>query len=113
MSPDPLKQFMDTIMHLFWTRYLPLLVLALIVGIAIREGLEALANRFAQGMRKRRQNRRAKDYEQMTDDEMLNAPHSPKCGGLMILRKAERGARAGESFWGCNSFPKCRGTRAA
>lgn len=32
----------------------------------------------------------------------------PKCGEPMVLRKAKSGANAGQEFWGCSSFPKCR-----
>lgn len=32
----------------------------------------------------------------------------PKCGEAMILRKAKSGAKAGQQFWGCSAFPKCR-----
>ncbi|MVF24844.1 hypothetical protein EVC37_25075 [Methylocaldum sp. BRCS4] len=27
----------------------------------------------------------------------------------MVLRTAKRGTNAGGQFWGCSSFPKCRG----
>jgi restriction system protein len=37
----------------------------------------------------------------------------PDCGSIMILRTAKRGAKAGSEFWGCPSYPKCRGTRPA
>lgn len=37
----------------------------------------------------------------------------PDCGSIMILRTARRGAKAGSKFWGCPSYPKCRGTRPA
>ena len=30
----------------------------------------------------------------------------PDCGGEMISRKGQYGV-----FWGCKSFPKCKGTR--
>lgn len=33
----------------------------------------------------------------------------PKCGSKMVLREAKRGANAGNQFWGCSAFPKCRG----
>jgi restriction system protein len=33
----------------------------------------------------------------------------PKCGNSMLLRTAQRGANAGKRFWGCSSFPDCRG----
>ena len=31
-----------------------------------------------------------------------------KCGAKMVLRKATKGKNAGNHFWGCRSFPKCR-----
>jgi DNA topoisomerase-1 len=35
-----------------------------------------------------------------------NAPLCPKCGSPMIKRSGPRG-----EFWGCSTFPKCKGTR--
>jgi restriction system protein len=32
----------------------------------------------------------------------------PKCGSPLVLRTAKTGAKAGERFWGCSTFPKCR-----
>lgn len=37
------------------------------------------------------------------------APACPRCGGVMVLRTARRGGNAGGPFWGCQSYPKCRG----
>lgn len=37
-------------------------------------------------------------------------PVCPRCAGQMVRRIARKGANAGESFWGCAAFPKCRGT---
>jgi restriction system protein len=34
----------------------------------------------------------------------------PLCGSKMVLRTAKKGPNAGEKFWGCPDFPKCRGT---
>ncbi len=31
----------------------------------------------------------------------------PKCGVPMVLRRASRGKRLGEQFWGCPNYPKC------
>ena len=42
--------------------------------------------------------------------EPILAPLCPRCGGDMILRTAQKGANAGNQFWGCVEFPKCRGT---
>ncbi len=35
-----------------------------------------------------------------------NAPLCPKCGSPMVKRSGPRG-----EFWGCSTFPKCKGTR--
>lgn len=32
----------------------------------------------------------------------------PKCGNSMVLRTAKRGANAGNQFWGCSAYPKCK-----
>jgi restriction system protein len=32
----------------------------------------------------------------------------PQCGSNMILRKAKRGSNAGNQFWGCSTYPRCR-----
>lgn len=39
-----------------------------------------------------------------------NSQSCPKCGAEMILREARKGKNIGNKFWGCSSFPKCRGT---
>ena len=40
-------------------------------------------------------------------------PECPRCGASMALRTARQGANAGNTFWGCSTYPKCRGTVAA
>src|SRR5699024_9471119 len=32
----------------------------------------------------------------------------PKCGSKMVLRTARKGANAGNQFWGCTAYPKCK-----
>lgn len=32
----------------------------------------------------------------------------PKCGSELVLRTARNGANAGQKFYGCSGFPKCR-----
>ena len=39
------------------------------------------------------------------------APACHQCGEVMVLRKARSGKNAGQGFWGCSAFPKCRGAR--
>ena len=43
--------------------------------------------------------------------ESETAVACPGCGSRMVRRMARRGAAAGNAFWGCPSFPVCKGTR--
>ena len=38
-------------------------------------------------------------------------PNCPRCGQPMVKRVAGKGANAGTAFWGCKSFPACRGVK--
>lgn len=46
----------------------------------------------------------------VVDKAHKNTVSCPKCGAPMVRRKAKRGQNAGNEFWGCSRFPKCRGT---
>lgn len=37
-------------------------------------------------------------------------PVCSKCGDEMVLRTAKKGKNAGQKFWGCKNFPRCRYT---
>jgi ribosomal protein L37AE/L43A len=37
-------------------------------------------------------------------------PKCARCGADMVRRAAKKGKNAGQEFWGCSGFPKCRGT---
>ena len=39
-----------------------------------------------------------------------NHAHCPRCSSKLILRTAKKGVNAGNQFYGCSSFPKCRHT---
>jgi very-short-patch-repair endonuclease len=40
-------------------------------------------------------------------------PLCPRCGQPMVLRVVRKeGPRKGQRFWGCQDYPRCRGTRA-
>jgi hypothetical protein len=43
--------------------------------------------------------------------EKTAVPNCPKCDAPMIRRTAQRGASAGNQFWGCSQYPQCRGIR--
>jgi len=35
----------------------------------------------------------------------------PRCGSRMILRPSKQGRNSGNQFWGCSTFPRCKGVR--
>lgn len=45
-------------------------------------------------------------------DSTSTSPLCPKCRGKMQLRTVTKGKKAGTQFWGCSTFPKCRGVIA-
>jgi len=44
-------------------------------------------------------------------DKVL-APSCPKCGKPMRQRTARTGPNTGKSFWGCTSYPECKGIKS-
>ena len=36
-------------------------------------------------------------------------PTCPQCGTAMIQRTAKKGQFAGQPFWGCGRYPRCKG----
>jgi restriction system protein len=44
-------------------------------------------------------------------DSPQAVPDCPSCGSAMVRRTAKKGANAGSQFWGCSTYPKCKGKR--
>lgn len=53
----------------------------------------------------------ASDKPQMATPRAVAAPSCPLCSSSMVKRIARNGSNAGNEFWGCSTFPKCRGVR--
>lgn len=53
--------------------------------------------------------RRRKDQTDPSD-RADPIPKCPQCGSQMALRTAKNGRHAGQPFWGCTSYPDCKGT---
>ncbi|PKO14869.1 hypothetical protein CVU37_13885 [candidate division BRC1 bacterium HGW-BRC1-1] len=52
------------------------------------------------------------DKSDMSDpSDKTTPPPCPNCHKPMRRCTARRGPHAGQSFWGCTSYPACRGTR--
>lgn len=52
-----------------------------------------------------------RDQSDLTDrtDRTDQIPQCPKCGSMMVLRTVRSGKNAGRQFWGCSSYPDCKG----
>ena len=50
----------------------------------------------------------AEKVEEVTA-EYNASPACPVCGKGMVQREAKKGKNAGNKFWGCTQYPKCRG----
>ena len=46
--------------------------------------------------------------EEKKDIKTSNEKICPRCGEKMVLRVAKKGNNAGNKFYGCSAFPKCR-----
>ena len=42
---------------------------------------------------------------------VADSPICPMCGASMVIRTAKKGSNQGQQFYGCSTYPKCRGTR--
>ena len=55
-----------------------------------------------------------KSEPQIRDEEVTDTKEQmiericPRCGSKLVLRTAKKGTRAGQQFYGCTAFPKCR-----
>lgn len=105
----PLDSFVEQIQHRVWTQFLPLALVAMIVGTLFRFGLEKLAVAIVRFFRRKPAAASATRDSLPLDD----APCCPECRRPMTKRTARRGENRGAKFWGCTAYPKCRGTRAA
>lgn len=46
-----------------------------------------------------------------TPPSLTGTPVCPSCAAPMTKRVAKRGENSGGSFWGCSTYPACKGTR--
>jgi hypothetical protein len=109
--PNPqLEQFT----HALMLKVVPVAILASVAGLLLREFLNWVERRATRGIQSRKaqgQSVAGKNPEPL-DFELEDTPQCPSCNTAMVKRKARRAGNAGEQFWGCSNFPKCRATRA-
>jgi ribosomal protein L37AE/L43A len=74
----------------------------------VKEAIKVIdSGRFERSFNTNREHvKHVKDIVQKKQEEKI----CPKCGSAMLLRTVKKGVNAGNQFWGCSQFPKCRGT---
>ena len=90
--------------NVFAAAGLPLLRVRVKYSYDVAELRQLLGQKIREGMK-------AKPLEQTADTEQeTQAPTCPTYGNAMVLRVAKHGPNLGGKFWGCSSYPRCRGT---
>ncbi|MGD2118951.1 MAG: restriction endonuclease [Chromatiales bacterium] len=79
-------------------------------NISLIDGLDIVDSVSVEGVLKSQES--FGDTLPRTREAEAVVPNCPKCGAAMVLRTARKGQNAGSQFWGCSSFPQCKGTRA-
>jgi hypothetical protein len=103
---------LDQFSQALFSKVAPVIILCGIGGIVLRElvqWLERRAIRFGRNLREKRVTQQTCGSAAEDSDHL--APACPRCASAMVIRAAKRGAKAGSRFWGCPSYPRCRGTR--
>ena len=111
MAADPNSVLTDGLQRMVYQQAIPAVLIATLLALVVLFLRGAFERWLARKIRARKEARNAKQYAGLTEDEVLDAPHCPKCGAMMVVRTATKGENAGSRFWGCSAFPKCRGTR--
>lgn len=65
---------------------------------------------YSEQLATERLRRRRQHQTDPSDKSDQQPPVCPQCGALMALRTAKAGKNPGSQFWGCTSYPDCKGT---
>lgn len=115
---------LDQFMHTLWWKAVPPIILAAIGVTLLREFLQWVERRTAKFVRDRRGPEANNGLDRVSPHRLsegrgaevpptlTEAPHCPSCNSQMVKRVAKRGSNPGSVFWGCQNYPKCKGTRS-
>lgn len=105
-APTDIKQMGSSFAGQVWHTFAFFLQFIIPIACLIGAGISAY-QKYVGGNSSN--NQRASGWSSQT----ISAPDCPQCGATMVARRTNKWNRAGETFWGCSSYPKCRGTRAS
>ena len=87
-----------------------LIVCLLTVGLLVIRGLISRTSKS----HKEKKNKESSEGLEVTESTIINELNDkgdmicPRCGSKLVLRTAKKGDNAGNQFYGCSTFPKCR-----
>lgn len=103
----PLDEFQHKLLSTVFACVIPAMIVAGVIGVFKRDvenWIVAKLRTLIHGKPPRTDARQ--------DEMLLDAPPCcPDCRRPMLKRKARRGDNRGSNFWGCPTYPACRGTR--
>lgn len=82
--------------------------MALIKG-ADEDVFDSVANVFKKHYKAPKKTTEESSGEESGEESTEEWPKCPECGSEMVMREARTGKHAGEKFWGCSNYPKCKG----
>ena len=109
-AADPL----DSLMHALLWKAVPVILLCGIIGMVLgdlRKGAEKWLERTVRRLVHGRDQHESNAHHRSSPSPKPAAPHCPTCNAPMVARQSKRGAQVGKRFWGCSTYPACRGTR--
>ena len=51
------------------------------------------------------------NHVEYINDSVINSNICPRCGAELVIRTARQGTNAGNQFYGCSNYPRCKYTR--
>ena len=101
---------LDQLIGALFATVVPILVACAIVGTLLGVAFKWL-QRKAVDLGRAPLETTAKTLQTVSSAPAGVVPYCPNCSSLMVQRTARRGTNAGSKFWGCSSYPRCKGTR--
>ena len=103
---------LDPLIHALFSQVVPVLIIAGIAGLLLRELLQWLERSATRAFQSRRSAlRQSTGNLSSINRQTENIPDCFACDAPMVKRSVRRGPRAGKQFWGCSNYPMCRITR--
>src|SRR5690349_8306567 len=103
-----LDLFLSKLTQIAYTYLVPAVIVGALLGLVVRKSRNWIAAKLHESLNPKIKPSRAEQNDMPRD----SSPCCPDCRRPMVKRTVRRGENRGAHFWGCPTFPTCRGTRA-